>query len=114
METFIISSDSFEYDERKTEQLYTKIFRLNQYLASLVFQQLTEWPLTAPSLPGRIEQLWIHMYEHGYFALEDVVLCQAWLQALVAAGYKFPPITRHPALRKWASSEPAQPQPEPQ
>lgn len=53
-------------------------------------EQLDEWILTADSLPGRIEQMYVLMYEHGYMGERDVVLCQIWLQALAKAGYIFP------------------------
>ena len=39
-----------------------------------------------------MEELWIMMYDHGYFQMGDVKLVQAWLHSLVAAGYKFPPL----------------------
>jgi len=57
-----------------------------------LIEQLQEWPLTCQDLPGRIEELWILMYEHGYLKIDDVIMVQAWLSSLLSAGYKFPKI----------------------
>ena len=45
-----------------------------------------------------MEELWIMMYDHGYFQMGDVKLVQAWLHSLVAAGYKFPPLVAGGAI----------------
>ena len=58
--------------------------------ASKLLQQLDEWAPQTHSLVGRIEELWVYLYEHGYFALDDIVLVQTWLHSLLAAGYRFP------------------------
>jgi hypothetical protein len=55
-----------------------------------LIQQLDSWVSCFPSLPGRIEDLWIMLFEHGYIAERDVLLLQGWLQSLLAVGYKFP------------------------
>eukprot|EP01034_Spumella_vulgaris_P037116 gene37116-45791_t len=61
------------------------------YLTSLrLVEQINEWHSKAPTLPGRIEDLWILMYEHGYLQLKDVELLQGWLASLISAGYRFP------------------------
>ena len=52
------NSHNYIADLDSESPLYTRAGRL--------LEQLWEWPLTAPSLAGRIEQLWVHMYEHGY------------------------------------------------
>jgi len=57
-----------------------------------LIEQLDEWQLLCKDLPGRIEELWILMYEHGYLKLDDVIMVQAWLSSLLSAGYKFPNI----------------------
>jgi hypothetical protein len=63
------------------------------YLTSLrLVEQINEWHSKAATLPGRIEDLWILMYEHGYLQLKDVELLQAWLTSLISAGYRFPVI----------------------
>jgi hypothetical protein len=54
--------------------------------------QLNEWYSCAKTLPGRIEDLWIMAYEHGYIGLKDVILIQTWLEALIEVGYEFPRI----------------------
>jgi len=57
-----------------------------------LIEQLQEWPLLCKDLPGRIEELWILMYEHGYLKIDDVIMVQAWISSLLSAGYKFPNI----------------------
>lgn len=44
------------------------------------------------SLPGRIEELIIALYERSFLEEEDVLLCQAWLKDLILIGYRFPEI----------------------
>eukprot|EP00451_Oxyrrhis_marina_P023056 CAMPEP_0204355492 /NCGR_PEP_ID=MMETSP0469-20131031/34176_1 /ASSEMBLY_ACC=CAM_ASM_000384 /TAXON_ID=2969 /ORGANISM="Oxyrrhis marina" /LENGTH=512 /DNA_ID=CAMNT_0051342749 /DNA_START=8 /DNA_END=1544 /DNA_ORIENTATION=+ len=51
---------------------------------------LSAWSSNATSLPERIEDLWIQMYERTYVELKDVQLLQAWLDALICSGYEFP------------------------
>jgi hypothetical protein len=64
--------------------LYTKSLRL--------VQQLTSWKSCSPTLPGRLEDLWIMLFEHDYLDESDVFLLQSWLQSLLMADYKFPPV----------------------
>ena len=45
-------------------------------------------------MPGRVEELYILMYEMNIVGLDDVKLAQAWLQDLVRLGYRFPPLVR--------------------
>lgn len=58
--------------------------------SKLIHQIDKEWQPKGSSLVARIEELWVFLYEHGYFEKEDVVLVQAWLQSLIDAGYDFP------------------------
>lgn len=58
-------------------------------------EQLDEWQPSlncAVSLPARMEELWVFLYEHGYIEMGDVVLMQHWIESLVKVGYEFPPI----------------------
>ena len=64
------------------EALYRKVDRL--------IEQLSELTLTRPSLPSRMEALYVYLYERGYIELADVKLCQEWLTALISIGYAFP------------------------
>ena len=66
------------------QALYRKTDRL--------IEQLSELTLTGPSLPSRMEALYVYLYEHGYIELADVELCQQWLSALISVGYTFPSI----------------------
>lgn len=46
------------------------------------------------SIPARMEQLWIDLYERGYIEIADVTATQMWLGSLVQIGYEFPPLKR--------------------
>ncbi|CEO94321.1 STELLO glycosyltransferase [Plasmodiophora brassicae] len=58
--------------------------------AGALVEFLHQWSSAATTLPGRVEQLWIALYERGYVEMKDVVLVQHWLQALTDVGYEFP------------------------
>ena len=60
--------------------------------ADRLIEQLSELTLTGPSLPSRMEALYVYLYERGYIELADVELCQEWLSALISVGYTFPSI----------------------
>eukprot|EP01038_Epipyxis_sp_PR26KG_P006993 gene6993-9557_t len=61
------------------------------YLESLkLVEQLHSWNSSCATMPGRIEELWVFLYEHGYIGVQDVHLVQSWLHALISAGYKYP------------------------
>lgn len=62
--------------------LYKKSHRL--------LEQIHDWIPTSKSLPGRIEELWIMLYEHGYIGIDDIFIIQAWIQSLINVGYEFP------------------------
>lgn len=62
--------------------LYLKCRRLLDFLKS--------WKGTAPHLPGRIEQLWVELFERGFIELEDVNLMQLWIGTLLKMEYNFP------------------------
>ena len=62
--------------------LYFKAGKLIEFLSS--------WESTAKTIPERMEQLWVALYEHDYIKLDDVFGVQLWLQALIDIGYNFP------------------------
>lgn len=66
--------------------------------ASRLLQALDDWTPKTGTLVGRIEELWVHMYERGYLDLRDVALVQAWLHSLLAAGYQFPSLSKEAVL----------------
>ena len=66
--------------------LYDKSGQLIEYLS--------EWDSVSDTIPKRMEDLWIDMYERGYIEIDDVFAVQLWLGALIQAGYKFPPLKR--------------------
>lgn len=78
----IRNSHNYLADFDSEEPLYKRSLKL--------VEQLSLWRSSLPTLPGRIEALWIFLFERGYIELKDVQLVQAWLQSLLAAGYRFP------------------------
>ena len=66
--------------------LYDKSGKLIEFLSA--------WDSDHGNIPGRMEQLWIDLYERGYIEVDDVYAVQMWLGALVQAGYNFPTIKR--------------------
>ena len=66
--------------------------------AGALIQFLLHWKPVTDSLPGRVEELYILMYEFGILGLDDVKLAQAWLEDLVKLGYRFPPLRPHSYL----------------
>ena len=68
-------------DMNAESDLYFKSNKLTQFLKG--------WTSTNNSLPSRMEQLWIDLYERGYHDVGDVQLVQKWLAALVQIQYDF-------------------------
>jgi hypothetical protein len=60
--------------------------------AGALVQALLDWKPKAATMPGRIEELYILMYEMNVLGLDDVKLAQAGLGDLMRVGYRFPPI----------------------
>lgn len=58
--------------------------------AGALVDALLAWTPSGRTLPGRIEELYVHMYEFGILGLADVELAQAWIADLAALGYRFP------------------------
>ena len=59
--------------------------------ALLVF--LNQWQTKIDNeadIPSLMEELWIDLYERDYIQLEDIIVLQLWLSALVEVGYEFP------------------------
>ena len=55
---------------------------------------LSKWDSSSITLPERVQDQWIDLYEHGYIEIQDISLVQAWLSSLIQVGYKFPPLKR--------------------
>lgn len=83
----------------------TQIRNVHNYLADFdseqdlyrksekLIEELVALKLKSTSLPGRMEELYVFLYERDYIKLADVQLCQDWLTALDAVGYVFPSVT---------------------
>lgn len=78
------NAHSYLADLDAEHQLYAQSGKLVEFLGA--------WKGAATSMPGRIEELVIAVFERGYIELDDVLLTQKWLHALVAVGYQFPPL----------------------
>jgi hypothetical protein len=55
---------------------------------------LQSWSSAEISLPGRIEDLMIGLYERDFIGIQDVYLSQKWISSLLDAGYVFPQILK--------------------
>lgn len=64
--------------------LYEKSERLVDFLR--------DWKGEAPTLQGRMEELYIELYTRDYIGIGDVHLLQSWIETLDAIGYSFPPL----------------------
>jgi len=64
------------------------------FKAGKLIEFLSEWTSVTETVPERMEELWILLYERGYIEIEDVKVVQLWLDALVETGYEFPQISR--------------------
>ena len=64
-----------------------------------LLETLSEWTCSARTLPGRMELLYIELYEKEFIEISDVFLVQSWLRALERANYMFPPVINTRGLR---------------
>jgi hypothetical protein len=66
-------------DSNGEQDLYNKSGKLVEFLSKWDNED-------ADTVPKRMEQLWIDLYEYGYIEMDDVFAVQAWLGALDQAG----------------------------
>jgi hypothetical protein len=78
------SAHDYLADFAAESDLYSKTVELLTFLDS--------WSSTAKTLPQRICDLWIALYERDYIRLDDVVAIKEWLRVLQAVGYKYPDV----------------------
>ena len=74
---------------------YIKDFAAEQDLYMKSQQLVTflgKWKSSASTLPERIQELWIALYEHDYIEEKDVFMIQSWLSVLARSGYEFPEV----------------------
>jgi hypothetical protein len=57
-------------------------------------EQLQSLRLCCCTLPGRMEELYIFLFEHGYIQKDDVVMIQQWIQSLLNLKYSFPTLPK--------------------
>ena len=65
----------------------------NTKLLQELVKFVLSWRSNAPTLVERMEELAIIFYKKGYWREEDVLSVQAWLVALIEAGYRFPALS---------------------
>jgi hypothetical protein len=70
------------------------------FKTSKLIEFLHGWDDSSDSLPGRMESLWVALYERGYIEIGDVHAVQMWLHALLEAGYRFPSLNFSEGGRK--------------
>jgi len=61
--------------------------------AGALVSALLEWQPRARSIPGRLEELYILMYEMAILGHNDVLLVQAWISDMLRLGYAFPALS---------------------
>mmetsp|Transcript_45585 Transcript_45585/g.73309 ORF Transcript_45585/g.73309 Transcript_45585/m.73309 type:complete len:512 (+) Transcript_45585:414-1949(+) len=83
---------SYLADFESESQLYLRAGALTSFLC--------QWKSSEGSLEGRIEDLFITMYEYGILHIKDVQLAQSFILDLLKAGYIFPPIKKSWGLRE--------------
>lgn len=82
----IRNAHNYLADMKAESDLYFKTSKLIEFL--------TAWRCLSDNIPGRMEQLWIDLYERGYIEERDVAAVQLWLSALASSGYQFPALRR--------------------
>jgi GDP-4-dehydro-6-deoxy-D-mannose reductase len=62
-------------------------------IAGIVHFLTQKWKPVGTTIPSRLENLMVALFERGYIELSDVVMTQQWLLALVSLGYEFPALS---------------------
>ena len=65
--------------------LYARAHILTDHLRNKL-----QFTASKENFEGRLEELWVWAYEHGYIELRDVQMMQGWIESLRVVGYKFP------------------------
>eukprot|EP00979_Chaetoceros_neogracilis_P008868 scaffold1987_cov236-Chaetoceros_neogracile.AAC.8 len=83
--------------QERNEHNYLGDFNAEQDLydkSGKLIEHLSQWDSDHDTVPERMLELWIDMYERGYIEIDDVYAVQMWLGALAQVGYEFPPLKR--------------------
>eukprot|EP00578_Thalassiosira_sp_NH16_P021446 CAMPEP_0181103920 /NCGR_PEP_ID=MMETSP1071-20121207/15142_1 /TAXON_ID=35127 /ORGANISM="Thalassiosira sp., Strain NH16" /LENGTH=379 /DNA_ID=CAMNT_0023187065 /DNA_START=64 /DNA_END=1204 /DNA_ORIENTATION=- len=63
---------------------------------------LDGWTSAAKTLPEKLSDLWIALYEHDFIGLLDVEAMEEWIKFLLGIGYEFPiPNTDESLISDW-------------
>jgi len=87
------SAHDYLADFAAESDLYSKTAELLKFLDS--------WSSTANTLPERISDLWIALYERDYIRLDDVEAVKEWLRVLQEVGYKYPDVNGVSTRKCW-------------
>lgn len=60
------------------------------FKSGVLIDYLSKWQSSARTIPEKMEELWIDLYERSYIDINDVKVIQLWLAALMEVGYDFP------------------------
>jgi hypothetical protein len=80
----IRNAHNYMGDLKAEQDLYFKSGTLVQFLNG--------WSSPLQTIPERMEQLWIDLYERGYIEQDDIKAVQLWLGALIQGNYEFPKV----------------------
>ena len=80
--------------QKRTTHNFMRDFDAEQdlyYKSGAFINFLAKWDGShLPSMPERMELLYIDLFERNYIELSDVLAVQAWLTTLIEEGYDFP------------------------
>ena len=76
------NAHNYMADFNAEQDLFSKAGELIKFLLA--------WKPKSSTFEGRLEEVLISLYEHTFLEETDVLLWQAWIQDLHAAGYHFP------------------------
>jgi STELLO glycosyltransferases len=79
-------------DAKAELDLYFKTEKLLEFLQQWQCTKTLLQDTHYPTVPFCMEQLWIELFEREYIEINDVLLVQLWLKALVETEYQFPTI----------------------
>jgi hypothetical protein len=96
--TQIRNEHNYYGDMDAERDLYFKGEKLVEFLSG--------WTNSATSIPERMEQLYIELYERGYIELLDVEMVQFWLGSLVEFGYSFAQPRKELITTKYSFAQP--------
>jgi hypothetical protein len=62
---------------------------------NILIDELEEFIFCGRTIPGMLEEIYIHLYEIGLFNKLDILGLQMWLENLIQLGYEFPAVNEN-------------------